>query len=248
MKISKIKKLNNGKYKIKFDDMSEITTYDEVILNENLLLNKLVDEEKLHQILEQTVFYSNYNKILKYVISKTRSENEIDKYIEKNNLNDKKDEIKKKLKDINLVNDSIYLKSFVYDKVNLSTDGPYKIINNLKEQNIDGVYEVNKYEEEFDRKLEKLMKKKIQLNKNKSKNMLKQKLVSYFMELGYEKEKICYYFDNNYVENQDIIQKEYDKLYKKYSLIKSNKELNFFINSKLYAKGFSKEDIEKIRK
>lgn len=118
----------------------------------------------------------------------------------------------------------------------------------MKEQNIDGVYEVNKYEEEFDRKLEKLMKKKIQLNKNKSKNMLKQKLVSYFMELGYEKEKICYYFDNNYVENQDIIQKEYDKLYKKYSLIKSNKELNFFINSKLYAKGFSKEDIEKIRK
>lgn len=248
MKISKIKKLNNGKYKIKFDDMSEITTYDEVILNENLLLNKLVDEEKLHQILEQTVFYSNYNKILKYAISKTRSENEIDKYIEKNNLNDKKDEIKKKLKEINLVNDSIYLKSFVYDKVNLSTDGPYKIINNLKEQNIDGVYEVNKYEEEFDRKLEKLMKKKIQLNKNKSKNMLKQKLVNYFMELGYEKEKICYYFDNSYVENQDIIQKEYDKLYKKYSLIKSNKELNFFINSKLYAKGFSKEDIEKIRK
>ena len=39
MKISKIKKLSNGKYKIKFDDMSEITTWDEVILKENLLLN-----------------------------------------------------------------------------------------------------------------------------------------------------------------------------------------------------------------
>ncbi len=248
MKISKIKKLNNGKYKIKFDDMSEITTYDEVILNENLLLNKLVDEEKLRQILEQTVFYSNYNKILKYAISKTRSEKEIDNYIEKNNLEDKKDKIKKKLKEINLINDSVYLKSYVYDRVNLSTDGPYKIINSLKEQNIEGLYEVSKYEKEFDLKLEKQMKKKIQLNKNKSKNMLKQTLVSYFVNLGYEKDKICYYFDNNYVENQDIIQKEYDKLYKKYSLTKSNKELDFFIKSKLYSKGFSKEDIEKIRK
>lgn len=248
MKISKIKKLNNGKYKIKFDDMSEITTYDEVILNENLLLNKIVDEEKLHQISEQTLFYSNYNKIFKYAISKTRSENEIDNYIEKNNLNDKKNEIKNKLKEINLINDSIYLKSFVYDRVNLSTDGPYKIINSLKEQNIDGLYEVSKYEKEFDLKLEKLMKKKIQLNKNKSKIMFKQTLVSYFVNLGYKKDKICYYFDNNYVENQDVIQKEYDKLYKKYSLTKSNKELDFFIKSKLYAKGFSKEDIEKIRK
>ena len=247
MKISKIKKLSNGKYKIKFDDMSEITTYDEVILKENLLLNKIVDEKKLEKISNQTEFYSNYNKVLKYVVSKIRSEKEIDEYIKKSNLEDKKEEIKKKLKDINLINDSVYLKSYVYDRVNLSNDGPNQIINNLKEQNITDFDEVYKYMNEFDIKLEKLMKKKIQLNKNKSKNMLKQKLILYFIDLGYDKDKIVYYFNNNFVENKDIVQREYDKLYKKYFSKKTSEELDFFIKSKLYSKGFSKDDISKIK-
>lgn len=247
MKISKIKKLSNGKYKIKFDDMSEITTYDEVILKENLLLNKIVDEKKLEKISNQTEFYSNYNKVLKYVVSKIRSEKEIDEYIKKSNLEDKKEEIKKKLKDINLINDSVYLKSYVYDRVNLSKDGPNKIINNLKEQNITDFDEVYKYMNEFDIKLEKLMQKKIQSNKNKSKNMLKQKLILYFIDLGYDKDKIVYYFDNNFVENKDIVQREYDKLYKKYFSKKTSEELDFFIKSKLYSKGFSKDDISKIK-
>ena len=180
-------------------------------------------------------------------VSKIRSEKEIDEYIKKNNLEEKKEEIKKKLKDINLINDSVYLKSYVYDRVNLSNDGPNKIINNLKEQNITDFDEVYKYMNEFDIKLEKLMKKKIQLNKNKSKNMLKQKLVLYFIDLGYDKDKIVYYFDNNFVENKDIIQREYDKLYKKYFSKKTSEELNFFIKSKLYSKGFTKDDISKIK-
>ena len=149
--------------------MSEITTYDEVILKENLLLNKIVDEKKLEKISNQTEFYSNYNKVLKYAVSKIRSEKEIDEYIKKSNLEGKKEEIKKKLKDINLINDSVYLKSYVYDRVNLSNDGPNKIINNLKEQNITDFDEVYKYMNEFDIKLEKLMKKKSQkicLSKN----------------------------------------------------------------------------------
>ena len=63
----------------------------------------------------------------------------------------------------------------------------------------------------------------------------------------YDKDKIVYYFDNNFVENKDIIQREYDKLYKKYFSKKTSEELNFFIKSKLYSKGFTKDDISKIK-
>lgn len=251
MKILKIKKLNNGKYNIKFDNMDEIVVYDEVILSENLLLNNIVDANKLEKINSENLFYKVYNKVLKYVTRSIRSEKEIDEYIKKNDLIDYSSRIKDKLNSCNLINDENYLKAYVYDRVNLSMDGPYKIIRNLKQQNIDEniVYdEVMKYKEEFDLKLEKLMKKKINLNKNKSKSVLRQKLLYYFIDLGYESDKISYYFDQNYVENSSVIQKEYDKLYKKYYLKMPEDELEYFIKNKLYSKGFNKNDIEKIRK
>lgn len=249
MKISKIQKLNSGKYKIKLDTMDEIITYDDVILKENLLNNKVIDEEKLKRIDEESLFYKGYNKVLKYITRRVRSEIEIDEYIKKQELEQFKDRIKEKLKSINLINDDAYLKSYVYDRVNLSSDGPYKIIRELTSQNIDegtSLEEVMKYEEDFNTKLEKLIKKKISCNKNSSKNILKQKLILYFSDLGYERDKIIFYFEENYVENESIIQKEYDKLYRKYSLKYKDEELQYIINNKLYSKGFKKEDLIKI--
>ena len=40
MKIEKIQKLKNNKYKIKIDSGDIINTYDDVILNNSLLFNK----------------------------------------------------------------------------------------------------------------------------------------------------------------------------------------------------------------
>ena len=44
MKIDKIKKMSNNKYKIYFDDGDVLETYDEVIINTNLLYKKEIDE------------------------------------------------------------------------------------------------------------------------------------------------------------------------------------------------------------
>ena len=43
MKIEKIKKTKSGKYILELDNNEKITTYDEVILNNNLLFNKEID-------------------------------------------------------------------------------------------------------------------------------------------------------------------------------------------------------------
>ena len=50
MKIEKIKKLSNGKYKIELDNKEKITTYDEVILEENILYKKEIDNELINKI------------------------------------------------------------------------------------------------------------------------------------------------------------------------------------------------------
>ena len=62
MKIEKIQKLKNNKYKIKLDSGDIINTYDDVILNNSLLFNKEIDLELLNKINNETLYYDCYNK------------------------------------------------------------------------------------------------------------------------------------------------------------------------------------------
>lgn len=251
MKIEKLKKINNGKYKVKFDNNEEITIYDEIILKNNLLINKEVDNERLEQIILDNSFYDIYNKVLKYISIKVRSEKEIDEYIKKYDLLEYSEKIKTMLRKNNLINDISYMKAYVYDKVNLSSDGPNKIFKYLKLQDIDDsdiLSELDKYKDVFYEKLNKLMNKKICSNHTNSRICLKNKLLIYFIDLGYDKSDIIDAFDKFYKCDESIIEKEYSKLYNKYSKKYEKEKLDYVIYNKLYLKGFIKEDIDKIKK
>ena len=50
MKIEKIKKLKNGKYKLTFDSEDTLVTYDDVIINKMLFNGKEVNNETLSEI------------------------------------------------------------------------------------------------------------------------------------------------------------------------------------------------------
>ena len=120
MKINKIKKLASGKYKIEFDNNQKLTTYDEVILKNNLLFNKNIDSSKLNNIINDNDYYHIYNKCINYISIKMRSEKEIKEYIIKQDENANYQKIIKELKDKGFINDNIFLKSFIADKINLS--------------------------------------------------------------------------------------------------------------------------------
>ena len=83
MKIEKIQKLKNNKYKIKLDSGDIINTYDDVILNNSLLFNKEIDLELLNKINNETLYYDCYNKTLKFIDKKLRSEKEVKEYLKK---------------------------------------------------------------------------------------------------------------------------------------------------------------------
>ena len=78
MKILGIKKQNN-KYKIKLEDNITIETYDEVIIKNNILYKKEIDEELKNKIEEENKYYETYNEIVKLINKKLRSEKEIKK-------------------------------------------------------------------------------------------------------------------------------------------------------------------------
>lgn len=249
MKIDKIKKQGN-KYKIVLDDSTNITTYDDVIINNGLLYKKNIDVSELQKIKVDTNYYDIYYKVVNYITRKLRSEKEVLEYLDKLNANNKEiSDIIKKLKEIGLINDLNFIKAYISDNINLSNKGPLKIKKELIEHSIN----INDIENELDKidknlinnKISKLISKKIKNNKYTG-YILKQRVINDLINLGYLKEDIISIYDNINIDNSNLLKKEYDKLYKKLSLKYSDKELNFKIKNKLYQKGFTIDEINSI--
>ena len=248
MKINKIKK-NGKKYKIILDNGLEIKTFDDVIINNNLLYNKIIDDELLDKINKENEYYDVYNKVLNLISKRIRSEKEISEFLDKYNVD--KNKIIDKLKSINLINDKNFTKAYISDRINLSNDGIDKIKTDLLKHNIDInliMEEIAKIDDDLiDKKIEKLIIKKTK-NSNYSGFKLKYKVVNELINLGYDKSKIVEIYDNLNIKNDDVIINEYNKLYNKLSKKYQDKELEYKINMKLYNKGFTKEEIENIQK
>lgn len=251
MKIEGVKKTKSGKYKITFDNNETLSTYDDVILNNGLLFKKEVDSELLDKLNIETSYYDIYNKTIKFISRKLRSEKEVKIFLDKQNVtsSDKK-KIIAKLKDIKLINDVYFANAYCQDRMNLSNDGPYRIkkeliSNDIDENIIDEV--MGKIDENFVyEKLTKLIIKKINNNHNKSNYMLKQKIVGDMINLGYSKEMIVEIIDNNLKQNNNILENEYKKIYRKIEKKYEGEELERQIRIKLMQKGFSSEDINNI--
>ena len=250
MKISEIKKQKNSKYKIIFENGEILNTYDDVILNNGLLFHKDVDLSKLK---EETKYYDIYDKTIRYIEKKLRSRKEIEVFLDKNEVEiSDKSKIIAKLESINLINDRVFANAYFQDRINLSSDGPYKIISELKKNNISDDIIVL-IEEKIDNdiiyeKLNKLVLKKIRSNHNKSNYILKQKIIVDMINLGYEKSMIVDIINKNIDNNNTVIQNEYKKLFNKLSKKYENEELDRMIKNKLIQKGFSLEEINKTEK
>lgn len=251
MKIEKLKKLKSGKYKIEFEDHSSLNLYDEVILKNNLLFHKEVDNDLLNKLYDDNNHYDYYNKVLKYILYKMRSTYEIYEYMKKLNIpNEQQEEIIDKLKENHLLDDKTYVKAYINDKIHLTDNGPYKIKNELLKYNIEESLieeEFSNYDFElFEEKVRKIISKKIASNKNDSSYKMKQKLLNYLINLGYDREMILASINNLEFNNSGVVKKEYDKLLKKLSKKYEGQELLCQIKNKLYQKGFSIDDINEV--
>ena len=245
MKIEKIVKLKNGKYKLYLDSKDVITTYDEVILKNNLLFNKEIDNELYSKIINENNYYELLNSCIKRISKRLRSEKEIKNYLEqKTNDIHLIEYIINELKQNNYINDILFTKAYLSDKLTLTNSGINKIKSELynlgiEEEIINDVVENNNIKNDY-KKLENMIKKKIKLNNKYSNNYLKQKILNDMINLGYDREEIINIIDQNIKDDKDIYEKEYKKLYEKLKKKYQGKELEYQINQRLYRKGFTK--------
>lgn len=252
MQINKIEKLKNNKYRMTIDD-EKIVTFDNVILENNLLYKKTIDKELYDKIINDTNYYNIYNNTVKYILKKRRSEKEIINYLKKYIFNcDEINCIILKLKQINLIDDIAYCNAYINDNIYLSKNG----INKIKSHLIDNEIPIHIIEDSLDNidlnimdsRLEKIILKKISTNKKYSNSYLKQKILNEMINLGYDKQKIVSILDNNIIGDKDILESEFNKLYTKLSKKYNNDELFNNIKKKLFSKGFGMEDINNLIK
>lgn len=251
MEIKVIKKQKNGFYKIVGN--KEIVLADELIIKHNILFNREIDDDLVYDLIKENYKYEILNKAIKYISIKMRSKMEIEKYLNKYELNkDDYNFIIEKLINLNLINDLKYTECYIYDHFNLTSDGPNKIKKDLLNHRIDELI-IDDYlskikHEEIILKLQKLMQKKINVNHKYSKNQFKKKIEIYFYNLGYNIEDIDILFDKLYVStNEDcLLEKEYNKLYNKYKSKYDLNKLKLTIKQKLYQKGFELDKINEI--
>lgn len=201
IKIIKYKKENNGKYKLLLEDGSTIDTYEDVILKNNLLYKKDIDDSLYDIIMNDNVYEEAYSKSINYIGIRLRSINEMKVYLKSKKYSEEViNIIIERLIKNNLLNDAIFTQAFINDKLNFTTMGPYKIELELKKHNIDNNI-ISKCISTIDEdiiyeKINKLITKFIKSNKKYKGFLLKNKIYTNLINLGYSSSMILEVLNN----------------------------------------------------
>ena len=201
IKIIKYKKENNGKYKLFLEDGSTIDTYEDVILKNNLLYKKDIDDSLYDIIMNDNVYEEAYSKSINYIGIRLRSINEMKVYLKSKKYSEEViNIIIERLIKNNLLNDAIFTQAFINDKLNFTTMRPYKIELELKKHNIDNNI-ISKCISTIDEdiiyeKINKLITKFIKSNKKYKGFMLKNKIYTNLINLGYSSSMILEVLNN----------------------------------------------------
>ena len=199
MKIEKYESINNGQYKIYLSDGTILKINSDVIINNNLLYKKEIDNTLLNKILKENDNANIYNKCVKYISVRLRSKKEIIDYLKKLNIDNTADIIDKLTKN-NLINDEVFTKAFIKDKINFTSYGPYRIRQELNKYNIDNEI-IDKYIKDIDEeiligKIDKQINKMFKSNRKYSGNILKSKIYNNLYNNGFDKDMIINVLNN----------------------------------------------------
>lgn len=249
MKIIKFTKTNKNQYELTMEDNTKLLLYDEIILNNNLLITKSINNNP-SDILKENEYYVAYYKAIKYLNIKMRSKHELSAYLRKSFNQTITDQVINKLTKEGYLNDDLYASLYVNTQIKLNNNGYNKILNNLISLDIPEEY-AKKYLNEVPKdvwitKINKLISKKIKVNKKNSSVKLKEKIIYDLSNLGFNRSDIIECLDNYTIEDSTNLLKTYNLYLTKLSKKYTGKELDLHILTKLLSLGFNYNDIKRI--
>lgn len=191
LRIDKYEKIGQSKYRLYLDNGEVIDTYDEVILKNELLIKKELDDYLYQKVVTESRIQEHYNACIKYISIRIRSTKEIIDYLKRKNVEAEDiDYITEKLTKEKFLNDNYFCECFIKDKLKFTTMGEYKILFELKKHNISpDIIEKNQYlisEDIMIEKIEKIITKQINSNRKLDKPKLRNKLYNHLLNAGYK--------------------------------------------------------------
>ena len=246
MEVISYKKCANDLYEVKMDNGEKYKLYEDVIIEYELLIDKNISEVKLKKMLSHNELLGAYHKALKYITTKMRTEKEIRCYLKKNDYSAEAiDYSIKKLYSDGYLNEEKYTQAFIFDAINLSNNGPKKIIDDLTKLGI-GIDTISKYlnhDRDFwmDR-IFNITSKYAKKNKA-SAFVFKNKMFKQMLMLGYETDDIKYILDDFKIDNRDALTNEARKIWKHLEKETDNDKKIWQFRNKMYAKGYSTDEI-----
>lgn len=250
MKIKNYKKLRNGQYEVCLENDEKVLLYEDAILDAELLRKKEVSQEELNKIISLNEKYEVYIKSVKYLNTKMRSEKEIRNKF-KDYSKDALDYAICRLQKEGYLNNQIYINAYINDQINLKNIGPNKIRKEL----IQLGFEESEFQELVDNineevwlvKIRKIIDKTIKSNHSKSNSSLAIKITNDLLNKGFSSYLIADELNKiKFNDDSSLLEKEFNKLYKKYKEKYSKEELKFQLKNKLYQKGYDKEKINNL--
>lgn len=246
MEIVSYKKTGKNLYEIRLDNGEKYKLFEDIIIENELLIDKNLTESKLKKLLSSNELLEAYYKSLKYIGVKMRTEKEITMYLKKLNLSSKAIDFSiKKLKRDGYINEEIYAQAYINDAINLSNNGPRKIINNLINLGISDViiFKYFNYNDEFwKERIFNIVSKNSKRNKD-SAILFKNKMYKSLLTLGYECTDINAVLDDFKLDTSDAFNNDARKLLKRIEKESDREKKIWSFRSKMYAKGYSQDEI-----
>lgn len=195
MEIVKYELMKKNIYNVYLSNGEVLELDESVITNNELLLKKRIDNDLYDKLKRDNKICILVNASIKYINVRLRSIKEIKDYLlKKEEDTDLIDEVISRLMKMGYLDDRRFTEAYIKDKLNFTSWGDYKIINELNKLGISSL----DIEDNIDllsndilsERMKKIIDKDIRTNKKYSGLKLKNKIYNHLLTSGYSKEKV----------------------------------------------------------
>lgn len=194
MEIVKYELMKKNIYNVYLSNGEVLELDESVITNNELLLKKRIDNDLYDKLKRDNKICILVNASIKYINVRLRSIKEIKDYLlKKEDDTDLIDEVISRLIKMGYLDDRRFTEAYIKDKLNFTSWGDYKIINELNKLGIssldieDNIDLLN--DDILNERMRKIIDKDIRTNKKYSGLKLKNKIYNHLLTSGYSKEK-----------------------------------------------------------
>lgn len=243
LKIAKFTKQKDSMYKLLLENGETILAHEDLILKKDILLKREISDDDIANINILNNNYNAYDLAVKYIGSKYRSCFEVYAYLKSKEIDrDVINEVIDRLKKQSYLDDRAYAKAFVNDRMKFSNHGPGKIKKELEERRVDDAIiddVLRNFSSDVEKeRLLKLVPKYVKTIKNKSHYQMVNKVCDYFGNLGYNRSCVSDILSTIEYDDSEAREKEYKRLYNKYSRKYSGSDLELKIKQSMYKNGY----------